>query len=62
VSGLSFKINGLKFKFKQKNAPNCQYYLQRDVAPDWMGSIGMPSENITPFFLRAEKLSEDIFD
>jgi hypothetical protein len=25
----------------QKSAPNCHYYLQRAVTPDWMGSSAL---------------------
>jgi hypothetical protein len=48
-----------KFKIKKKGAPNCHYYLQRAFTPDWMGSIAL-LEQITAFFPRAEKPSEDI--
>jgi hypothetical protein len=29
-----------KFKLK-KSLPNCHYYLQNAVTPDWMGSIAI---------------------
>ncbi len=30
-----------KVKIKTKRAPNCHYYLQRAVTPDWKGSIAL---------------------
>jgi hypothetical protein len=30
-----------KVKIQTKRVPNCQYYLQKAVTPDWKGSIAL---------------------
>jgi hypothetical protein len=58
--GLSYHTQ--RVWIQTKRAPNCHYYLQRAVAPDWMGSIflrlhiravssrvGKPSDNINSY-------------
>ncbi len=39
-----------------KRAPNCHYYLQRAVTPDWMGSIALWKHIRVFFFMSGETL------
>ncbi len=43
----------------KKSPLNCNYYLQKAVIPDWIGSI-CPLRTYHSFFSRAEKPSENI--
>jgi hypothetical protein len=55
--GLSHQTQ--KVQIQTKRAPNCHYYLQRAVTPEWKGSIAL-WWHIRAFFARVEKPSDVI--